>query len=180
MTGPIGMIRRADLPPLPEDIILDDVWIPMQLGMAGKRVAFVAEAEAHDAAFEDDREFKRKARTLAGNYQLFARMPRLLIPFVNRIWFETFSHKIMRLLAPWLLLLLAVATVLGARAGSAPPAEVALMRALVVAQALFYLAAIAGRRAGRVGGLARTFVVLNTAAVVGLIRYLTGRQRITW
>jgi biofilm PGA synthesis N-glycosyltransferase PgaC len=180
MTGPIGMIRRADLPPLPEDIILDDVWIPMQLGMAGKRVAFVAEAEAHDAAFEDDREFKRKARTLAGNYQLFARMPRLLIPFVNRIWFETFSHKIMRLLAPWLLLLLAVATVLGARAGSAPPAEVALMRALVVAQALFYLAAVAGRRAGRIGGLARTFVVLNTAALVGLIRYLTGRQRITW
>jgi biofilm PGA synthesis N-glycosyltransferase PgaC len=180
MTGPIGMIRRADLPPLPEDIILDDVWIPMQLGMAGKRVAFVAEAEAHDAAFEDDREFKRKARTLAGNYQLFARMPGLLIPFVNRIWFETFSHKIMRLLAPWLLLLLAVATVLGARADGAPPAEVALMRALVVAQALFYLAAVAGRRAGRIGGLARTFVVLNTAAVVGLIRYLTGRQRITW
>ena len=180
MTGPIGMIRRADFAPLPPDIILDDVWIPMQLGMAGKRVAFVAEAEARDAAFEDDREFKRKARTLAGNYQLFARMPALLIPFVNRIWFETFSHKIMRLLAPWILLWLAAVSLLGATQAGAPGATVAVMRALLIGQALFYLAAAAGRRAGRLGGLARTFVVLNTAALIGLWRYLSGRQRITW
>jgi len=71
MTGPIGMVRRADLPTLPKDVILDDVWIPMRLGLQSKRVAFVAEAQALDAAFEDDREFKRKVRTLAGNYQLF-------------------------------------------------------------------------------------------------------------
>ena len=72
MTGPMAMMRRADFAPLPDDLILDDVWIPMRLALLGKRVAFVAEAEARDAAFEDDREFKRKARTLAGNYQLFA------------------------------------------------------------------------------------------------------------
>jgi biofilm PGA synthesis N-glycosyltransferase PgaC len=180
MTGPIAMMRRADFAPLPPDIILDDVWIPMQLGMAGKRVAFVAEAEARDAAFEDDREFKRKARTLAGNYQLFARLPALLVPFANRIWFETFSHKIMRLLAPWILLWLAAVSLLGATSAGAPAATVALMRALLIAQALFYLAAAAGRRAGRLGGLARTFVVLNSAALVGLWRYLSGRQRITW
>ena len=180
MTGPIGMMRRADFTPLPPDIILDDVWIPMRLGMAGKRVAFVSEAEAHDAAFEDDREFKRKARTLAGNYQLFARLPALLIPFANRIWFETFSHKIMRLLAPWVLLWLAAVSLLGATSARAPAGTVAIMRALLIAQALFYVAAVAGRRVGRLGGLARTFVVLNTAAVVGLWRYLTGRQRVTW
>jgi cellulose synthase/poly-beta-1,6-N-acetylglucosamine synthase-like glycosyltransferase len=180
MTGPLAMMRRADFTLVPPDIILDDVWIPMRLGMAGKRVAFVAEAEAHDAAFEDQREFKRKARTLAGNYQLFARMPTLLIPFANRIWFETISHKIMRLLAPWVLLWLAAVSVLGATSAGAPAATVATMRALLIGQALFYLAAAAGRRAGRLGGLARTFVVLNTAALVGLWRYLTGRQRITW
>ncbi|HET6146736.1 MAG TPA: glycosyltransferase family 2 protein [Polyangia bacterium] len=180
MTGPIAMMRRADFAPLPPDIILDDVWIPMQLGLAGKRVAFVAEAEARDAAFEDDREFKRKARTLAGNYQLFARLPALLSPLANRIWFETFSHKIMRLLAPWILLWLAAVSVLGATSATAPTATVVLLRALLIAQALFYLAAAAGRRAGRLGGLARTFVVLNSAALVGLWRYLSGRQRITW
>jgi poly-beta-1,6-N-acetyl-D-glucosamine synthase len=37
-----------------------------------------------------------------------------------------------------------------------------------------------GPRLGRVASLARTFVVLNTAAVLGLWRFLTGRQRVTW
>ena len=103
MTGPIAMVRRADyekLLPLPEDLILDDLWIPMQLLRAGKRTTFVAEAEAHDAAFENEREFKRKVRTLAGNYQLYARMPELLVPLTNPLWFETISHKILRLVAP--------------------------------------------------------------------------------
>ena len=174
MTGPIAMMRRADFRALPEDIVLDDVWIPMQLGLEGKRVAFVTEAHAYDTAFEDDREFKRKARTLAGNYQLFARMPGLLSPVSNRIWFETISHKICRLLAPWALLVLAGCSLAGALSGS--PA----LTALAAAQAGFYLAAAAGPRAGRLTGVARTFVVLNAAAVAGLARHLTGRQRITW
>jgi hypothetical protein len=150
----------------------------MRLALLGKRVAFVAEAEARDAAFEDDREFKRKARTLAGNYQLFALLPALLNPFSNPIWFETISHKIMRLIAPWLLLILAAASVCAAltTAGTLGLA----MWILVVGQALFYLGAAAGPRGGRIAGVARTFVVLNVAAVVGLARHLTGRQRVTW
>jgi len=36
------------------------------------------------------------------------------------------------------------------------------------------------RERGRLAGVARTFVVLNAAAVVGLWRHLTGGQRITW
>ena len=104
--------------PLPEDLILDDLWIPMQLLRAGKRTTFVAEAEAHDAAFENEREFRRKVRTLAGNYQLYARMPELLVPFTNPLWFETISHKIMRLVAPWLLVALAALSAVGAAAGN--------------------------------------------------------------
>jgi biofilm PGA synthesis N-glycosyltransferase PgaC len=175
MTGPIAMMRRADLRPLPEDLILDDVWIPMQLGLAGKRVAFVPEAEARDAAFEDDREFRRKARTLAGNYQLFARLPALFNPLANRIWFETMSHKIMRLVAPWLLVLLALTTARASMAGGSFE-----MRALFAAQVAFYAAAAVGARGGRLAGVARTFVVLNAAAVAGLYRFMTGRQRVTW
>jgi cellulose synthase/poly-beta-1,6-N-acetylglucosamine synthase-like glycosyltransferase len=175
MTGPIAMMRRRDLRPLPEDLILDDVWIPMQLGLEGKRVAFVPEAQAHDDAFEDDREFRRKARTLAGNYQLFARMPALLSPFANRIWFETISHKIMRLAAPWLLVLLAMTSASAALAGTS-----LAMRVLFAGQVAFYAAAALGSRGGRLAGVARTFVVLNAAAMAGLYRHLTGRQRVTW
>jgi len=175
------MMRRADFAPLPEGLILDDVWIPMRLALAGKRVRSVPEAVAHDAAFDDGREFRRKVRTLAGNYQLFALLPASLLPFRNPIWFETVSHKVLRLGAPWLMLTLLVASVAsvgrGADAGTT-------MRLLLAGQLGFYLAAALGARAGRLAGLARTFVVLNAAALVGLARFVRGRgrrrRRIDW
>jgi biofilm PGA synthesis N-glycosyltransferase PgaC len=178
MSGSIAMMRRADLMPLPEDLILDDVYIPMYLGLRGRRVAFITEAHAYDSAFEDDHEFRRKVRTLAGNYQLFALMPALLAPFANPFWFETVSHKVMRLFAPWLMLALALSSIAGGLDGAGP--GVLSLRALALGQLAFYAAALVGRRAGRLAGVARTFVVLNAAAVVGLFKYLTGRQRVTW
>jgi biofilm PGA synthesis N-glycosyltransferase PgaC len=179
MTGPIAMIRRADLKPLPADLILDDVWIPMQLALAGKRFAFVGDAQAYDAAFENEREFQRKVRTLAGNYQLFAKIPALLVPGRNPLWFETLSHKILRLVAPWVMMALAAVTLVGVFGGRGVRAA-PWLTALLIAQLAFYGVAGVGKRAGKLAGVARTFVVLNAAAVIGLWRFLTGRQRVTW
>lgn len=176
ITGPIAMVRRADLEPLPTDVILDDVWVPSRLALRGQRVELVEEAEARDAAFEDDREFKRKVRTLAGNYQIFSMLPGLLSPSKNPIWFETISHKILRLVAPWLLIALMLVGLLSFVTPDASPA----LRGLFLAQVAFYALAAVGRRAGRIAGVARTFVVLNAAALVGLFKFATGKQRITW
>src|SRR5207247_247626 len=107
--------------------------------------------------------------------QLFAKLPQLLVPLINPIWFETFSHKLMRLSAPWLLLLLLASSLLAATEDGS-----GLVRALVIAQLLFYGIAAVGPKAGRLAGVARTFVVLNVAAIAGLWRFLTGRQRVTW
>jgi poly-beta-1,6-N-acetyl-D-glucosamine synthase len=178
MTGAIAMMRRADHEPLPDALILDDVWIPTRLGLRGKRVAAVPEAQAFDTAFQDDDEFRRKVRTLAGNYQLFGLVPALLDPTKNPFWFETVSHKVMRLLAPWLMAALAVSAAAAAAGQTGPLARV--MVVLALAQLAFYAAAAVGKRAGRLAGVARTFVVLNAAAVVGLFKYLSGRQRVTW
>lgn len=175
MTGPLSVLRRQDLQPLPENVILDDVWIPMRLRLQGRRILFCEDAVALDQAFADDREFGRKVRTLAGNYQILAMMPSLLVPFVNPSWFETWSHKIMRLACPW-----ALATLLATSIWAVANGGEAWMAGLLLGQALFYLVALAGRRLGRLGRVARTFVVLNAAAVVGLWRYLLGAQKVTW
>lgn len=181
VTGSLYAVRRADFAELPTDTILDDMWIPMRLRLAGKLLLLASEAKAKDDAVGDGREFSRKARTLAGNYQLFARLPRLLVPFVNPSWFEIVSHKLLRLVCPWALLVLPVATVaaLAATGGQAGVLEGALSL-FVASQVLFLIAAGLGHRAGRGGILARTFVVLNAAAIVGLWRFLSGRQSITW
>jgi biofilm PGA synthesis N-glycosyltransferase PgaC len=174
MTGAIAMMRRADFVPLPEGLILDDVWIPMRRALAGQRVRAVPEAVAYDAAFDDGREFRRKVRTLAGNYQLFALLPALLLPLRNPIWFETFSHKVLRLGAPWLMIALLAASFASVAWGGDRGIP---MRLLLAGQLAFYLAAALGARAGRLAGVARTFVVLNAAALVGLARFLRGRGR---
>jgi biofilm PGA synthesis N-glycosyltransferase PgaC len=181
VTGPIYAIRRADMAPLPEGVILDDMWVPMRLRLEGRRILFAEDAIAWDEAFADDREYGRKVRTLAGNYQLFSLLPRLLLPFGNPSWFETFSHKILRLVCPWALVALLAASLAGALLPSSDPPFVQLaLRVLLGGQAAFYLLAIVGERLGKLGSLCRTFVVLNTAAVVGLYRFVRGAQKVTW
>ncbi len=184
VTGPIYVVRKADLPEVPADTILDDMWIPMRLRLAGRLLLFAEDAIARDQAFDDEREFGRKARTLAGQYQLVARLPSLLLPWANPSWFEFASHKILRLVCPWALVaLVALAAIGWVRATGASDAgggEATIFGVLTLGQAAFYALALAGARAGKLGQVARTFVVLNTAAVVGLWRFLRGAQRITW
>jgi hypothetical protein len=94
-----------------------------------------------------------------------------------------FSHKLLRLVCPWALIALFVCSVFAALPLTMVPLElnlVWLMRALAIAQAFSYLLALLGARAGRAGVVYRTFVVLNWAALIGLWRFLTGRQKITW
>lgn len=182
VTGAIYVVRGSDLEELPEDTILDDVLIPMRLRLRGKKVLFEPEARAFDTAADDDKEFGRKARTLAGNFQLFARLPALLSPGANPSWLETVSHKALRLCGPWLLATVAASSFSFAlrppRGASAR--SVAAARALALAQLAFYAGAALGPRAGKLGNVARTFVVMNAAAAVGLARFVRGGQRVTW
>jgi poly-beta-1,6-N-acetyl-D-glucosamine synthase len=179
VTGAIYVVRRSDVSPIPEDTILDDMWIPMRLRLCGRLILYAPSAVAWDQAAEDRREFGRKTRTLAGSFQLFWRMPRMLVPFANPSWFEVFSHKLMRLLCPYFILMLAGSAAWAAAAASTRAGHVFF---LVVCgfYAAFFIAALAGRRAGRAGAVARTFVVMNAAAVVGFWRWMTGRQAVTW
>lgn len=180
VTGPIYAIRRSDLPLLPEDIILDDLFTPMTLRLQGKKLLFEKAAVAVDQAFDDDKEFGRKARTLAGNYQAFARLPRLLNPFENPSFLETFSHKILRLAGPGMLVVLAASSVQQVLSPRSSMVTKVVMGSLVGAQAAFYAAAALGPSAGKLPGVARTFVMMNAASVVGLWRFARGAQRVTW
>jgi biofilm PGA synthesis N-glycosyltransferase PgaC len=181
VSGTIYAMRRRDFPTLPGDIILDDVWVPMQMVLAKKRILFAEAAQAYEDAFDDDREFGRKVRTLAGNYQLLAAAPRLLSPLANPAWFQLMSHKVLRLVCPWALAVLLGASVAAAfNADVQSPAQRTFWLSAVLLQCAFYALAAVGARAGRIASLARTFVVLNAAAVLGLWRFARGEQRITW
>jgi hypothetical protein len=180
ITGALSALRRRDMEPLAADLVLDDMWIAMRTRLRRTRVLLAENAIARDQSFSDEREFGRKARSLAGNYQLFSRMPRVLLPLVNPSWFETVSHKIARLLCPWAMLALLVACAAGAAGLTSQGPPDGVMLYLLLAQIAFYAMAGLGARSGRIGVLARTFVVLNAAALVGLWRFVAGGQKITW
>ena len=174
-TGAIYAVRRDLLKPLPPGTILDDVYTPMQVVKQGKRVVVDGRAHAWDTANQGSREFARKVRTLSGNYQLLQFAPWLLTPR-NPLWFEFISHKLLRLVAPFALVLTLVSSALL----TGP-----IYRFALVVQGLFYglsLAALAGLERGpvaRASSAAFTFVMLNIAAVVAFANFVTGRM-VAW
>ena len=174
-TGAIYCARRSLLDRLPEDTILDDVLLPMQVIRKGSRVVFDARARAWDTPdLGESREFARKVRTLSGNYQLLQLAPWLL-GSENAIRFEFVSHKLSRLVAPFALLGLLVSSAF---------LREPFYRAALAAQLAFYalsLTALGGVKVGplsRIADAARTFVVLNSAAAVAFVNFVTGRKAV--
>lgn len=172
-TGALYAVRRELLTNVPPGTILDDVYLPMEVVRQGKRVVFDARARAWDSPnLGTEREFSRKVRTLSGNYQLVQLAPWLL-GSGNPLRFEFVSHKLLRLVTPFALLVLFVTS--------------ALLPGLVYRtswflQVAFYGMSLLGLLRLRSGLLSRgahaalTFVMLNTAAVVAFANFASGRR----
>jgi biofilm PGA synthesis N-glycosyltransferase PgaC len=166
VSGSIHAMRRRLFVPIPAGTVLDDMWMPLHVLRSGHHVWMAREAVAFDRASHDiDEEFQRKLRTLAGNWQLVARLPWLLNPLGNPVFFAWFSHKFLRLLVPWALLVALVASAL---------ADGTLYRVAFGLQLLCYGGALGGlvlpRLAARLPLLpaASRFVMLNFAALLSL------------
>jgi cellulose synthase/poly-beta-1,6-N-acetylglucosamine synthase-like glycosyltransferase len=112
VSGSIYAMRRERWESLPAGLILDDLFVPMRLVLGGHRVGFTDAARASDTRrTEPSEEYRRKVRTLTGNFQLCAWLPGVLVPGRNPVWAQFLLHKLMRLLTPYLLVCLAVALV---------------------------------------------------------------------
>lgn len=110
-TGAIYAIRKNLFSSIPEQTLLDDVLIPLNVRMLGYRVIFDSKALAYDSVSKDiSLEKQRKVRTLAGNWQLLYLRSGLLSPINNPLWTKFISHKIFRLLVPYFVILLFVST----------------------------------------------------------------------
>jgi poly-beta-1,6-N-acetyl-D-glucosamine synthase len=180
VTGAICAIRKALFEPIPADTILDDVLIPLRIAQRGYRIVVDPDARAFDPAYANPHgEFTRKVRTLAGNFQLFARERWLFNPLGNRLWWQTMSHKALRLAIAPLHIVLAISNALLVN-GSL------LYTIAMAGQIVFYAAAIAGwiwpRDWKKPFFIALPFFIclLSWATVVAFVRSITGQQPITW
>jgi cellulose synthase/poly-beta-1,6-N-acetylglucosamine synthase-like glycosyltransferase len=179
VTGALYAMRRELFQPLPPGTVLDDVLIPMRIAAKGKRVVFESRALAWDKPSQRPaEERKRKIRTLAGNYQLVQLAPWLIDPWTNPLWFRFVSHKILRLLAPWMIMLLALTT--------AALATRHLVYALILLCLLIGAALVAIERFLPLAGrwlpvrLAVAFYYLNLFAAQALIAFTRNRGLHLW
>jgi cellulose synthase/poly-beta-1,6-N-acetylglucosamine synthase-like glycosyltransferase len=163
-TGPFYAIRRKLFQPIPEDILLDDVYLPMKIFFAHYRLVVEPQAIVYDYPMTREREFGRKVRTLGGNYQLLLRMPALL-GRRNRLLWHFVSYKLGRLCLPWLILALLITGL-----------RLPLPWNLLVAGSAAAFAGLAAVDCGipqhsilkRISSPARTFAILMLATVEGL------------
>ena len=162
--GPFYAIRRALAVPIPQDTLLDDVYLPLAAFFSGYRVVLDDSAKAFDYPTGLHSEFKRKVRTQAGLFQILRSYPQMLTS-ENRMRFHFLSAKYGRPTMPWLLLVAALSS-------CGLPAPFALWA--VILQTLFYGLAASDRRMPawsplkRLSSPIRTFVMLVLSSVVAV------------
>lgn len=177
--SPVGVyggfyaVRRELVVPQPAGMILDDMFQPLSIIRQGYRSVLDLQARVYDKWPEKlAGEFQRKVRTLAGNFQLFQLAPWTLTP-QNRVLFQFVSHKVMRLVVPYLLVLLLISAVF-LSAGSP------LYAAFAALQILGWSVAILGLRyqipvLRRIVAPVSALLVLNAAAICALYKFLFTR-----
>jgi cellulose synthase/poly-beta-1,6-N-acetylglucosamine synthase-like glycosyltransferase len=106
-TGAAYAMRRELAVPLPEQVLVDDMYQPISAYFQGFRVILDGDAIAYDEPTRVADEFRRKVRTLAGIYQIAGLFPRLFNPRYG-IGFHFLSHKFARLILPWAFLLVLI------------------------------------------------------------------------
>ena len=176
--GALFAMRRSLFQPLPQAIILDDFMLSMQAPANRLRIVYKKEAEAVEEVIASaENEFRRKARIVAGGYQFLVAFLRSGRSFTLGTWFALFSHKILRWIAPFLLLI-----VFGVNLALL---DTASYRWIIWAQCTFYTLAALGYwvkslRRSYLVYLPYYFTVVNVAALSGFFRFVTLRQRVLW
>ncbi len=178
VTGAIAAVRRSLFRAIPPGTLLDDVYWPMHVVLQGQRVVHDERAKAFDRLPDDAHdEFRRKIRTLAGNFQLVRLLPAsALLPWRNRVWWQWVSHKLLRLAVPWALLGMFVSS------GFLIEMEYQIFFSV---QAFGYGLGLLGlipAIATRVKplGTAASFLVLNAAAWLAFWVWISGRAGQSW
>jgi cellulose synthase/poly-beta-1,6-N-acetylglucosamine synthase-like glycosyltransferase len=178
--GGVYALRRRDYVPVPANTIVDDFWISMQVVERGLRCVYDPEAIATEAVPENiSDEFGRRIRIGTGNYQSLVRFAGLLVPRRGvAVAFTFLSHKVLRWLAPHMMIL--------ALACSATLATRPFYAAMLAAQAIFYALSWAGwkmARTGRTPAILRLplfFTSMNVGLLVGFWRFSKGAASGTW
>lgn len=179
--GAMYALRRHYVAPIPPDSITDDWFMASGALLAGKKIGWAPDAIGYELAADSVAgEFKRKVRMVAGGYQTtFRRAGLFLNPLSHPVVCGMFvSHKLLRWLAMVFMAALLVSSILlSGKSG--------FYLWALVAQMGFYLLALLGwglrnQTSALPLYLPYYFTAVNWGALLGLWRFLAGKQSAAW
>jgi len=183
--GELFSIRTNMYETVPPNTILDDFMISLLVAKKGYRVIYEPEAFATESASQNvGEELKRKIRIAAGGIQSIVWLKALLNPLpIPVLTFQYVSHRVLRwTVVPFLMLLALAINLYIVFTGS-----IALVyQLLLLAQVGFYLLAISGwimeekQIKIKIFFIPYYFCMMNYAVVMGISRYLRGKQSAVW
>lgn len=179
--GELFSLRRELYEPLPDNIILDDFVLSLQVTQKGYRIRYEPDAYAMELpSFSMKDEQKRKIRIAAGGFQAIGMLTSLFAFWkYPRLTFLYVSHRVLRwTLSPLCLILALLANAFLLSAG---PLYIALFAAQIAFYAVSFLAWLSPAfRKVKPAKLAYYFTFMNLSVILGFFRFLRGRQSATW
>ena len=180
--GGMYAIRKDLFRTLPADTILDDFVIGMNVALAGHRVVYDPSVLASENATMDVRqEFRRKARIVAGAFRELLRGHGVPSPRHGQLFWSYVSHKLLRWLVPWFLLVIFCCSLVLLRRDAFSVTAMVLL----IPQVVFYACALLGAtrpnaRWPAIIGIPFYFCMVNSAAWFGALRGVLGVEQVTW
>jgi cellulose synthase/poly-beta-1,6-N-acetylglucosamine synthase-like glycosyltransferase len=166
-----NMIRREVADPIPDDTNLDDFVLGIRPFRRGYDVVTEPRALVVTQTETEKLEFRRKARINRGNLQVLSRFADLLLPKYGIKAWVYFSHKVLRMLVPFLLLIMLVAAAIEA---SRPFFAVTLGLQLLTVATVPLLLVVKGR--WRKLLVPQYYYFINIALLVGCWQFFTVRD----
>jgi cellulose synthase/poly-beta-1,6-N-acetylglucosamine synthase-like glycosyltransferase len=180
--GGFYSLRKECFTPLPHNAYSnDDLLIPMRILGKGWKVVFDPLAVSkEETGITVSKEFRRRVRIGAGNFQAFFLLLRFLKPLRGWPFLFYVSHKVLRWFSPFLLLLFFLTNIV--LATKTEP----LFETICLLQCLFYGAALCGAVLSRFRitipliSAIYLFVSMNIALCFGFFRYFRGIKTAAW
>jgi cellulose synthase/poly-beta-1,6-N-acetylglucosamine synthase-like glycosyltransferase len=159
----------------------DDFHVPMQILVStGKRVVFEPHAIARiPAAATLGQELERKIRSHVSLFHDSYYLRDGLKPWKSTVWWQFWSHHVLRLFVPYALLMALLSSAFLWRAA-------ALYRVITIGQCVFYMAAATGYLLTHWGIRMRIvyipfyFVFANLAVFLAWVRWARGKHQYAW
>lgn len=186
--GELFAIRTELFNEIEKDTLLDDFIISLRIAMQGYRIEYSPEAYAEETSSADVKEeLKRKIRIAAGGIQSIVRLKSLLNIFrYGTLSFQYISHRVLRWTLTPLALLVIIPLNIALVASHRGLNVAGIYQILLAGQILFYLAALTGwilenkKIRVKIIFIPYYFFIMNWAVYLGFLRYIKGKQKVTW